>query len=92
MADKFAGYFDNISDPGTRSAAIVPSDTADLPDVGPKGIYVGARGDVTMVGVGAPIGAAPDTWKDVAAGSLIPFRARRVMATGTTAANLLAIY
>ena len=37
-------------------------------------------------------GSADQLWKAVPAGSLLPFRAQYVRATGTTAADLLALY
>lgn len=70
---------------------MVPSDTNDLADV-PKGIYVGTGGAIAMIGVNAPTDATGVTWKNVPSGALIPFRARRVLATGTTAADMLALY
>ena len=91
MPDPYTTLFNGVSDPGTRAAAIVPSDTVDLPDI-PKGIYVGTGGNITMIGVGAPVGATGVTWKNVPAGSLIPFRARRILATGTTATDMLAVH
>jgi len=91
MADRFGSFGDTVSSPATRATAIVPSDANDLIDI-PKGIFVGAGGDITMVGLNAPASATGITWKNVPAGSLIPFRARRIMATGTTAANMLALY
>ncbi|MEK9213141.1 spike base protein, RCAP_Rcc01079 family [Sphingomonas sp. 2378] len=91
MADPFRGFADTVSDPATRAVAIVPADAADLADI-PKGIYVGTGGDITMIGAGAPSGATGVTWKNVPAGALIPFRPRRILATGTTAANMLGLY
>ena len=37
-------------------------------------------------------GTADQLWKNVAAGTILPFRAQYVRATGTTAADLLALY
>ncbi|WP_454280464.1 spike base protein, RCAP_Rcc01079 family [Sphingomonas sp. Marseille-Q8236] len=91
MADVFSSSADTVSSPATRAAAITPSDTADLPDI-PKGVYVGTGGDITMIGVGAPASATGITWKNVPAGSLIPFRPRRILANGTTASNMLGLY
>lgn len=91
MADPFQSAFSSVSDPGTRATTIVPSDTTDLADV-PKGVYVGTGGDITMIGVGAPAAAPGVVWKNVPSGALIPFRPRRILATGTTAADMLAVH
>ena len=91
MADAFVGAGDIVSGPARRAQVVVPSDTTDLVDI-PKGIYVGTGGDITMIGVDAPAGATGVTWKNVPAGALIPFRPRRILATGTTAASMLGLY
>jgi len=59
---------------------IVPSDTSDLPTI-PKALRAKTAGTVALKGAG---GTTVD-YGDVAAGELIFVRARRVMATGTTA-------
>ena len=91
MADRFGPLGDTVSSPATRATSIVPNDATDLTDM-PKGIYVGTGGDIAMIGLNAPAGATGVVWKNVPAGSLIPFRARRVLATGTTAANICLLY
>lgn len=87
MADSFANAADQVSAPATRAVAVVPHDGNALADI-PKVLYVGTAGTVTMRGVG---GGADTVWK-VAAGAVLPFRAAYVRATGTTAADLLALY
>jgi hypothetical protein len=76
--------------PSRRVTVLVPADGADLPDV-PKGIYVGTAGDIKLIAVDAPASATGITIKNVPGGSLLPIRARRVLATGTTAADMLAL-
>jgi hypothetical protein len=87
MNDGFATSADAVYAPGTASFAIVPSDTTPLPTL-PKAIYVGTGGRIAMRGSGD---AVPATWLNVPSGSLIPFRAAYVQATGTTAADILGI-
>lgn len=91
MADNFAAYADDVGSPARRAVAVAPSDTVDLGDI-PKALYVGTAGNITMVGVAAPAGATGIVWKNVPAGTILPFRPRRVMATGTTAADIVALY
>lgn len=91
MADKYGAFVSNVSDPARKSIAVAPSDTQDLADV-PTSLYVGNGGDITMIGIDAPSGAPGVLWKNVPAGMILPFRARRILAAGTTAANILALY
>ncbi|MBA14854.1 MAG: hypothetical protein CMN73_00655 [Sphingomonas sp.] len=88
MADAFSNHADHVTAPATRAVAVVPHDANALSDI-PKAIYVGTAGNVTMRGVNA---SADSVWKNVAAGSILPFRAQYVRATGTSAADLLALY
>lgn len=88
MADAFSATADAVNAPARRAVAVVPHDTAELADI-PKALYVGTAGNITMRGVD---GSSDQLWKNVPAGALIPFRARFVRATGTTAADLLALY
>ena len=73
--------------------SVTPSDTVDLDDVDNRGacIYVGD------VSVGADIKVTMEsgsevTFKGVTAGSFLPILVTRVHATGTTAAQILALY
>jgi len=82
---------DNVFAPARRAVAIAPHNTNPLADI-PKAIYVGTGGDVTMQGVDARPGDGDQVWKNVPAGAILPFRAQYVRATGTSAADLLALY
>lgn len=88
MADQFANSADTIASPATRALAVVPHDANALTDI-PKALFVGTGGTIVMRGVG---GGADQTWKNVASGAIIPFRAQYVRATGTTAADIVALY
>ena len=88
MADNFANLADHVSAPATSVAAVTPHDSNALPDI-PKALYVGTGGNITMRGVS---GAADQVWKNVASGTILPFRARYIRATGTSAADILALY
>lgn len=46
---------------------------------------------MALVAIDAPAGAGGVTFRNLPPGSLLPVRARRVLATGTTAADLLAL-
>lgn len=87
MSDPFQGSADAAFAPATRAAAIVPDDTNPLADI-PKGLFVGTGGTLVMRGVADQ---ADQTWRNVPSGSVLPFRARFVRASGTTAADILAL-
>lgn len=88
MADYFAGYGDTPSAPATRAVAVVAHDVNALADI-PKALFVGTGGNITMRGVA---GTSDQVWKNVPNGAILPFRAHYVRATGTTAADILALY
>ena len=88
MTNPFASVADAPYAPATNAVTVTPSDTVALPDI-PKGLFVGTGGTITMRGLN---GQTDQLWKNVAAGSVLPFRAQYVRATGTTAADILALY
>jgi phage tail sheath gpL-like len=74
---------------GFRNAiAVTPSDTADLVNQA-RALWIGAGGNVTvnMAQTGASI-----TFTAVPAGTLLLGNINRVLATGTTAASLVALW
>jgi hypothetical protein len=88
MTDSFSGVVDSVGAPARRAAAVVPSDSEALAEV-PKALFVGTGGSITMRGIG---GSADQLWKNVPDGAVLPFRAQYIRATGTTAADILALY
>lgn len=84
----FSGRNEGISDPADSAEAITPDDVNPLSDI-PRALYVGTGGNITMRGAG---GSSDKVWKNVPSGVVLPFRARFVRATGTTAADILALY
>ena len=90
MSDSFKNQTDSVESPARRVAAFVPDDGIDLGEV-TKGIYVGTGGDLALVAVDAPANAPAVVFRNLPAGALLPVRARRVAATGTTASDLLAL-
>lgn len=77
-----------LSAPAGNAAAITPSDSADL-SVDARSIYVGVGGDIALIPIG---GRTAVTFKNAAAGSVIPVQTARVMSTNTTATNLVALW
>lgn len=88
MADAFANSADAPHAPATRAVAVTPHDTNPLTDI-PKALYVGSAGNIAMRGLN---GSADQSWKNVPAGAILPYRAQYIRATGTTAADILALY
>lgn len=86
MEDRFDYIQPGLSAPASRARPIVPDDVVALPFL-PRAIYVGGGGDIALRGEDG--GAA--VWKNVPAGTVLPFRPTHVSATGTTATHLLAI-
>ncbi|MGE8367006.1 spike base protein, RCAP_Rcc01079 family [Cupriavidus sp.] len=80
--------FKDASSPAIKAAVVTPSDTAVL-DPPTKSLYIGTTGDLTVV-------LADDTttvtFTQVPAGTVLPVMVKKVMATGTAATNIVALY
>ena len=87
MADRYVGSGDDLLSPASRVAVVTPSDAVDLP-IASKRLWIGGAGNVTLVTVGGDTVEYPS----VPAGTYLQVRAARVMATGTSATNILAEY
>jgi hypothetical protein len=87
MSDAFASFADHAAAPAMRALAVVPHDTIGLAAV-PKALFVGTGGNLVLRGAG---GGADVLFKNVASGAVLPIRASHVRATGTTAADLVAL-
>ena len=87
-ADPYGSFGDTVSSPANRAVTVTPDDTAPLADI-PKALYVGTGGTIVMRGKSD---SADRTWKNVPTGAFLPFRAEYIRATGTTAADILALY
>ena len=76
----------NVWAPANGLKAIVPSDTVDL-EVYPRGIYVGVGGDIAAVTARDEVVLLVG----VPTGTILPIRLKRINATNTTAASLVAL-
>lgn len=70
-----------------QSQVVVPNDV-DLLDFRTEALYVGTAGDITVTLVGD---SSPVLFKNVASGTFLPLKVNKVMATGTTALDILAL-
>lgn len=86
MSDPFSRHMSGLESPASDGFAITPSDSVDLPIV-VRAIYVGGGGNIALVmKSGASI-----VLHNVVPGCVLPLRAVRVAATGTTATNLVGL-
>ena len=74
------------ADPAANMAAITPNDDADLTYVS-RALYFGTSGNVTAVTFGGQTVTIA-----ALAGGLLPLRVVRVLATGTTASSIFALW
>lgn len=86
MADTFSTAPRRLDSPAASAVLVVPSDTVGIDT--PRSIYVGGAGDlkVRMAADGVDV-----TFRNVAAGSVLPIRPSFIRATGTTATGILAL-
>lgn len=68
-------------------AAVTPSDSADLARGTTRGVYIGVSGDVAVIMADGSSGTFT-----AAANGEHPRKVRRILAAGTTATNILALY
>lgn len=83
MADRFEGMAISYDAPAIHGFSITPNDSTDLSEV-TRAIWVGGAGDLALV----LMSGATLTLPSVPAGTLIPVRAARILATGTDATGL----
>ncbi|MFM2354563.1 MAG: hypothetical protein RLZZ528_299 [Pseudomonadota bacterium] len=85
--DIYSDLPSTLTAPARDAAAVTPNDGTDLPHL-PRALYVGQGGNLAlqMAGGQSVVLAA------VPAGSLLPLRPARVLATGTTAGSLVALW
>jgi len=77
-----------IGEPATHAVAVTPDDVDTLANVS-RALYVGVTGDVTVTMYGNGNNA---TFVGVPAGTILPIRVSKVLATGTDATDILNLY
>lgn len=85
--DRNLGDARSLSGPPENAFAVTPGDSTEL-DYVTRAIYVGGAGNLAVL----TQGGQTVTFSNLPAGSMIPIRARRVMATNTTATLLIGLY
>ena len=77
----------NLGDPASDAAAVTPNDSADLAGEA-QALFVGVGGDINLTTVeGTTV-----VFVGLVAGVILPVRTKRVLATSTTATNIIALY
>lgn len=87
MADLYSKSSPGLTSPAIDGAMIAPNDGVDLIHV-TRALYVGTGGQIAAeLASGTPINLV-----GVTGGSLLPIRVRKILATGTTATNLVGFW
>ena len=94
------GQYANQPDFGTEAKVVVTSDTISFAkNIQGACLYIGVGGDVSVIlsgvtnaaGDGPPLAAQAIVFKGVPAGSILPVIVDYVLATGTTATDMIAL-
>lgn len=85
--DRFRSFTESLLSPSEFCYAVVPHDGGDLPHA-TKALYVGGAGNVALVSVR---GDSPTTFVNVPAGTILDVRTKAVLATGTTATDIVGL-
>lgn len=87
MADIFEDHTLGLTSPAVSGASVVPNDSLPLTQV-TRALYVGTGGDLAVeLSSGMQV-----TLNAVSGGAIQPLRVRRVLATGTTAGGIVALW
>ncbi len=85
--DTYKNMMGGLESPARQAAVVTPDDIADLVNTS-RSIYVGTAGDISVHMIGQ---SSAVIFKAVPVG-ILPIRADRVLATGTTAADIVALW
>lgn len=85
--DPYASFSPALNDPARDAVAIVPSDSVAL-TILPRALYIGTGGTLVVRCVDS---TADATLKNVGGGQILDLRVTHVRATGTTAADIVAL-
>lgn len=85
--DMYKNMMGGLESPAREAVAITPDDSTDLGHTS-RSLYVGTSGDIAVHMVGE---TSAVIFKAVASG-VLPIRVDRVLATGTTAGDLVALW
>jgi len=86
MQDDFTGHTDGLTSPATAAEVISPDDTLDLAFV-TRALYVGQGGDMNVMLKSGDVVVL----RNMQPGVIYPLRAMQVLATGTTATDIVGL-
>jgi hypothetical protein len=72
--------------PAQFALAVTPNNDADLP-LRARSLYIGGAGNIALV----TVGGSSITFNNIPAGFILPVRVARVLATGTTATQIVSL-
>ena len=87
MAAQFESILPALESPGEGLLTVTPDDGADLGQVS-RALYIGGAGNVAVQMKDGSTGI----FANVPGGMMLPVRAVRVLATGTSATNIVALF
>jgi hypothetical protein len=87
MADGFENNNAGLESPVENGASVTPNDSTDLPTTS-RALWVGTGGTLVLT----LKGGSSVILQNVPDGSLLPVRASRVLSTGGTASNIVALW
>lgn len=85
--DRFHRTADSVSDPARTARPVFPTDGAILPSV-PKALFVGSAGNVHLRCIDD---TDPVLFRNLPAGAILPVRVVEILASGTTASDLVVL-
>lgn len=85
MDDRFQHHLPGLESPAIRLESVVPDDDADLP-MASRAIAVGTEGFVNLTTIAGTTGRV-----FIVPGAPFPIRAQRILATGTTAGQIVSL-
>lgn len=86
MTDRFIGREPGLDGPAIHGFGITPNNDVALAEV-TRALYVGTAGDVAVL----LMSGSSITLTNVPAGTLLPLRVQRVLATGTSATSIVGL-
>ena len=86
MPDRFQNSSPSLSGPAAHGFAVTPNDSTTLAET-TRALYVGSAGAIAvLMASGASV-----TFAGVPAGTMLPVRVSKVMATGTSATDIIGL-
>lgn len=86
--DQFQHNSDAVSNPARSALAVTADDLVPFPAL-PKALFIGTGGDVRLLAADDDM---PVIFANLPSGAILPVRAKQVFQSGTSAAQIVALY